>query len=1076
MKHRSGFPDSVAVPLRGVPGLLRTGLLAALLTSIAAVCGAQPAPLSLDDWRAQVTDVRVMAENDVPQAFQRAGQLESALPASATPADRVRLLNLQARIELYRANTARSNELASQAFELASRHGDRIGQAEADLNTALNSVNDARIDKLIAATTRAVTEVEGIDRPDLQVEALLRASVMYRRLGQLDDSVTLAMQALEIARRSNNALALTYAHHGLGIAFDQSFRDEESRQHFQSMRDQARAARSKQLEAYAVVGLGNMASKRGDTELGEKLIREAVGLFRDSGAPFAIAFGVSQLAARLADQRRYAEARQVIAETIATYEQHNNRIGLWFALNARSTYDEALGDMAGAHADADRAHAIAKDIGFALYISDSARRRAELAAAGGDFRNAYALSVEASQKSAEAARDRVSVRMVQLAQRFEAESRQREINELTARNREQTTALQQVLLQQRLLWTVVLSGLLILVGGSYFLLRLRSSQAKLLRQTTILRSVLDSMADGVVVADAAGRPIVTNPSARRMLGDTVGADDVRDWPQRLGLFRPDRLTEYPCSELPLVKALGGQPCDDVEIYARPPASDGRWLLAASRPLPNAAGTPGGGVTVFADITDRRRAEEALRRREQEFRALVEHSPDLVARYDAACRRTYVNPALAAALGLPAESLLGVEPSDVPHTPAGQAQDYMQHVRKVFETGENSSVDATIGASELQFRLVAEFGPLGEVSSVLAIGRDVSALVRTQRQLSTLLENLPDLIARFDLDRRFVYVSPAVSRTFDIPAEAFIGRTSREMGLDRTGMLAEALQRVARERRPCQLEAPLGGGADGEERTFEVRYIPELDQGGKLTSIVAITREVTERKRVERLVRDLAFRREAAREDERRAIARELHDELGQLLSALRLEVSVLRVRHGAVQADIGERAASMLALVDSVIRLQRDLVSSLRPAVLDMGIAAALEWLVSQFSTRTGITCRLSLNEAEVQLGADQTAMVFRIVQESLTNAARHSHATCVDVSLEQSGSDCTLSIRDDGRGFDARAPRDPRSLGLAGMQERAQMLGGRLDLRSTPGAGVTVTVTFPTALQPEREPAPGPA
>jgi len=1068
MKHRSGFPDSDAESAARP----RSGLLAAVLSLLVAVCSAQPAAPALDDWRSQVAEVRVLAENDVPRAQERAQQLESTLPASATPADRARLLNLLARIELYRANTVRSNELASQAFELASRNGDKIGQAEADLNTALNSVNEARIDKLIASTTRAVTEVEGIDRPDLQVEALLRASVMYRRVGQVDDSVTLAMQALEVARRSNNALALTYAHQGLGIAFDQSFRDEESRQHFESMREQARAAQSRQLEAYAVVGLGNMASKRGDTELGEKLIREAVGMFRESGAPFAIAFGVSQIAARLADQRRFAEAKHTIGESIAIYEQHQNRIGLWFTLNSRSAYDEGLGDMPGARADADRAYDIAKDIGFALYVSDSARRRAELAAAAGDFRTAYALSVEASQKSADAARDRVSVRMVQLAQRYEAASRQREINELTARNHEQTTALQQALLRQRLLWTVVLSGVLILVGGSYFLLRLRSSQSKLLRQTTILRSVLDSMTDGVVVADAAGRPIVTNPSARRLLGDTVAGDDVRDWPQRHGLFRPDRVTEYPCRDLPLVKALDGQPCDDVEIYANPPGGDGRWLLAASRPLPNAAGSPGGGVTVFADITDRRRAEEALRRREQEFRALVEHSPDLVARYDVECRRIYVNPALAAALGTPAEALLGVEPRDVPHTPAGQAQDYLQRVRKVFETGENTSVEATIGESELQFRLVAEFGPLGEVSSVLAIGRDVSALMRTQRQLSTLLDNLPDMIARFDLNRRFVYASPVLSKTLEIPAEAFIGRTSRELGLDQTGMLAEALQRVIRERRPCQLEVPLGRTASGEERTFEVRYIPELDQNGTVTSMIAITREVTERKRVERLVRDLAFRREAAREDERKSIARELHDELGQLLSALRLEVSVLRMRHGTVQPEIAERAVSMLALVDSVIRLQRDLVSSLRPAVLDMGVAAALEWLVGQFSTRTGIECRLSLNESDVQLDADQTAMVFRIVQESLTNAARHAHATRVDVALQRVGETCTLSIRDNGRGFDARAPRDPRSLGLAGMQERAQMLGGRLDVQSSPGAGVAITVTFPATLHLEREPA----
>jgi signal transduction histidine kinase len=270
-----------------------------------------------------------------------------------------------------------------------------------------------------------------------------------------------------------------------------------------------------------------------------------------------------------------------------------------------------------------------------------------------------------------------------------------------------------------------------------------------------------------------------------------------------------------------------------------------------------------------------------------------------------------------------------------------------------------------------------------------------------------------------------------------------------------------LQQVVAQGTAQSLELPWP--ADGGERWFELRLLPEHDEGGGGT-VLAIAREVTERKRFEQLLRELGFRREAAREDERKAIARELHDELGQLLSALRFEISVLRMRFGAEQPAVAERAASMLSLVDSVIRLQRDLVSSLRPAVLDLGIGAALEWLVGEFRERNGIDCTLQLSESQIHLDADQTTVVFRIVQESLTNVTRHARATHVQVALRRVGDEYMVSVQDDGQGFDPGGARHPKSLGLMGLQERALMLAGTLAILSAPGEGTRVVVTFPAA------------
>jgi PAS domain S-box-containing protein len=937
MNQRSGFPDSaVAVPaLRHA--VARARVRAAWLAW--SLCAALPASaqgvVSLEAWRAGVTEARTLAENDAPAAYAEALRMREALPSDATPADRVRVLNLLARVEIYLAQTERSAEHAREAFELAAQHGDKLGQAEADLNTALNSVNEARIDNLVAATTRSLSELEGTSRQDLLGEALLRTGIMYRRIGQVDDSVTMAMQAMEIARRSKDPLALTYAHQGLAISFDQSFRRKDALDHFTQMRDQARVARSKQLEAYAVIGMGSMTAGLGDVPAGERMIRGAIALFREARAPFAIGYGLSQLATNLREQKRFAEALTALDEALAIYQRHPNKIGLWYTLNARSDNEESLGHAALAKADAERAYALAKDIGFPLYMSGSAQRMAHLAAHEGDFRRAYALTVEANEMTAKAARERASARMVQLAQRYESESKQREINELTHRNREQQAELQQAELRQRLLWTGLGASALVFAGTIYFLFRLGGSQR-----------------------------------------------------------------------------------------------------------------------------DLRRSEAALRVSEQAFRALVEHSPDLVARYAPDCRRTYVNPAFVRLLGVDEAALVGSKPTDLIDMPQEQAHHYEASLLQVFAGGNSTSIDVVIGGANIQVRLVPERGLDGGVASVLALGRDISEMMETQRRLTTLLDNMPDMVVRFDRQGRYLYVNPAVMKVFGMSAEQFEGKTVGELGIDHEGMLEEAISRVITEGVPNLLEVSWQS-PDGE-RCFEVRHVPERDDRGGPVTVLGIAREVTERKRVEQLVRDLGFRREAAREDERKYIARELHDELGQLLSALRFEVSVIRIRFGPSDPAIAERAASMLKLVDSVIRLQRDLVSSLRPAVLDMGIAAALEWLVGEFSERSGVECELRMSESQIELDANQTTVVFRIVQESLTNVVRHAHATRVQVAVERTSEGYAISVQDNGRGFDPLGARDRKSLGLVGLQERAQMLGGKFEVRAARDAGTTILVSFP--------------
>jgi PAS domain S-box-containing protein len=436
-------------------------------------------PSGLDEWRAEVARVRQLADNNAPRAYQEAQHLQATIPAGATPSDHARALNLLSRVETYLGLTELAAKHAHDAFDLAAANGDRVGQAQSDLNVALNSINQGRLDEMVTATQNAVTTLEGVNRPDLLGEALLRSTAMYRRFEQYDESVAVAVQAMDMARRSKNPLALTYAHQGLAIAYDQSYRFAEAREQYAQMRSAAQAAHDRLLEGFAVTGLASWNSETGNLPAAEQLTREAIEMFREIGVPFARSYGLYGLADLLAKQGRQREALQALDEALGIYQQLPNRISEWYALNARSADYQALGDLRKASEDAERAYALAKSLDLPLYLSGSATRRAAIAAAQGDYERAYALSLEASEMTAKAARDKAGPRLVQLISRYESENKQHEIDQLTRRSERQSAQLLERELQQRLLWTV-LTGVIIALGiVGVFVFRLRKSKQQL---------------------------------------------------------------------------------------------------------------------------------------------------------------------------------------------------------------------------------------------------------------------------------------------------------------------------------------------------------------------------------------------------------------------------------------------------------------------------------------------------------------------------------------------------------------------------------------------------------------------
>ena len=215
---------------------------------------------------------------------------------------------------------------------------------------------------------------------------------------------------------------------------------------------------------------------------------------------------------------------------------------------------------------------------------------------------------------------------------------------------------------------------------------------------------------------------------------------------------------------------------------------------------------------------------------------------------------------------------------------------------------------------------------------------------------------------------------------------------------------------------------------------------------------------------------LSLRLELAREEERARVARELHDELGQVLTSLKLEfmwlVDQLRNSEPKPGVELANKLQSMIGLVEVSIQSVRRISGDLRPALLDhLGLKDAVQWEATKFQARTGIRCRVAWGLKDGLTDHTRQMALFRILQEALTNVVRHAHAGAVGISVRVRGRVLRLTIRDNGRGITKAELSSVESIGLLGMTERARLLGGRVTISGSAGRGTTVTVTLPVAL-----------
>lgn len=257
--------------------------------------------------------------------------------------------------------------------------------------------------------------------------------------------------------------------------------------------------------------------------------------------------------------------------------------------------------------------------------------------------------------------------------------------------------------------------------------------------------------------------------------------------------------------------------------------------------------------------------------------------------------------------------------------------------------------------------------------------------------------------------------------------------------------------------------------------FNASYVSTpIFEDGKVAAIVTAFQDITSRKQAEQALidsrtqlRELSIFLQTIREEERTRIARELHDELGQALTALKMDVAWLMSRLGDDQDELLSKTDSMLTMIDSTVDSVRRISANLRPGLLDdLGLAAAVEWLLDEFQKRTGVQQELQMSHEEFDFEPGLSTSVFRILQEAITNVARHACATNIYVLLEDLGDIVSLSVKDNGKGFVTQSDVGKRkSFGLLGIRERVAALGGHFEIQSQPQTGTELRVQIPKSI-----------
>ncbi|HTA70028.1 MAG TPA: PAS domain S-box protein [Bryobacteraceae bacterium] len=531
----------------------------------------------------------------------------------------------------------------------------------------------------------------------------------------------------------------------------------------------------------------------------------------------------------------------------------------------------------------------------------------------------------------------------------------------------------------------------------------------------------------------------------------------------------------------LLGQLGRGDRHDFQIETRYRRKDGQivWVHNTVSLIPGPDESSSFLMTIAKDISARRKVDDYLRKQNEALQKILDHVPLMISVATKEGSIRFVNREWERTLGWSLEEIIR-ENLDI----FSLCYPDPEHRREVLK------FIAEANSEWVEFRLQTRDGQVLDTTWArvklsdgmsVGIGRDITARKRTEEALK---RSEAYLAAGQRLSHTGSWALNVLSKELFWSEETF-----RIFGVDppmSSFVLAETfLQRIHPEDRPGIeqgiKEAPKASVGYAKDYRIvlpngSIRYIhdviyPVANEVGQIVERYGVVMDVTERTLAELerqrsfdQLRALTARVQNAREEERKRVAREIHDELGQALTAIKIDLSSL-VHDFPPEAQETKRIESISKVVDQTIKSVRRISTELRPGILDdMGLIAAVEWAAEEFEARTGTRCRLELLENDNSIDPDRATAIFRILQETLTNVARHANAACVYVRLFKEGGNIVLEVHDDGRGATEEQLSASGSLGIHGMRERALLLGGELAIRGISSQGTTVLVRIPLA------------
>ena len=482
----------------------------------------------------------------------------------------------------------------------------------------------------------------------------------------------------------------------------------------------------------------------------------------------------------------------------------------------------------------------------------------------------------------------------------------------------------------------------------------------------------------------------------------------------------------------------------------------------------------------------RHRQVSLASAEARVAGVVETAMDPVISVDQAQRVVLFNAAAEKVFGWAREAVIG-QPLDM-LIPSRYRMRHQEHVADFGRTGTTSRrmggsmVLSALRADGREFPIEASISQHEEAGARVytVILRDISERVAAETQLSRgearlrgILDSAMDAIITVDEGQRIVLFNNAAETMFACRREEALGapltwfiperfRRDHAAQVKRFGETGVTSRRMGRAR------VVMGQRRTGEEFPIDASISQLVEGGARLYTV--ILRDVSELYRAEAEVRrskdelrELASASVSAREQEKTRIAREIHDELGQSMTTLKMDISLIRVTAPGAGPDLYARLDKMERQIDGTIAAMRRIAADLRPLTLDdLGLVVAIESLVNTFTLATGIPCELAVSQPDFDLDDAQATAVFRIVQEALNNVAKHAGATQVEVVLGAHDGALDITVRDNGAGFAVDAPARANAYGILGLRERAYLLGGEARVTSAPGQGTEVEVTLP--------------